>query len=122
MILQDLIAEVKKEKSTSLTDGELVGKLNEIESIVQDFLKTPSTERVSYSWEKDKAKTLVVGEPYSVMYGSYLKAQIDYVNEELQSYANNQAQFSADYDEWAAFAVRTGLYPKRENTSITGWW
>lgn len=121
MKLENLLTDVKKEKPTSLTNEYLTSRVNMIEASVQDFKEVPITERVSYEWPDNAQEHLIVEEPYSKLYISYLKACIDYANEELASYTNNQAQFSMDWDEWTAFMQRHGTAPKTAPSHIR-WW
>lgn len=122
MKLEKLMYDVNKEKPNSLSNEYLTGKVNEVEAIVQDFLEVPDADRVKYRWPDDSDKDLLVAEPYSRLYMSYLKACIDLANEELESYTNNQAQFGVDYQEWIGFIARHGLRPEVIPTKIRGWW
>lgn len=116
MKLIELIAKVKEEKPTSFTNEKLTAFVNEVEADVQEQLGIEATERKTYDYETDKEAELLVGSPYSRLYVSYLKAQIDYAAEEYQSYENNQAQHIADFREFVDMLVREGkvrVAPKR---------
>lgn len=121
MKLEQLLNDVKKEKPTSLTSEHLTARVNMVEASVQDFLEVPAAERVMYEWPDNGQETLIVEEPYSRLYVSYLKACIDYANEELQSYGNNQAQFESDWAEWVAYKQRHGTAPVT-SPSFVRWW
>ena len=109
MNLSELIEQVKEEKPNAFKEAKLISFINEIESDVQEELDLPQVARVKYvSIEADGDKQLLVESPYDRLYKSYLKAMIDYSNEEYQSYENNQAQHIADYKEWINHLVRTG--------------
>lgn len=58
--------------------------------------------------------TLIVPEPYSELYISYLAAQIDYWNGEIGRYNNNMAQYNTTYADFAAAMTRTHM-PKQNN-------
>lgn len=121
MKLEQLLNDVKKEKPTSLTSEHLTARVNMVEASVQDFLEVPAAERVMYEWPDNGQETLIVEEPYSRLYVSYLKACIDYANEELQSYGNNQAQFESDWAEWVAYKQRHGTAPVTSPNYVR-WW
>lgn len=122
MLLKQLIDQVKKEKPSNLSADYLTRKTNEVEAIVQEYLEVPIGERVSYVWPEDADKELKARDPYSRIYPAYLKACIDYTNEELESYVNNMAQFESDYAEFENFAASHGLVPQTAPMKIVGWW
>lgn len=122
MTLGELLELIKKEKPTGLSHEFVTRKVNEVEAIVQDYLEIPIGRRVSYVWPDDKERKLIVDAPYSRMYAAYLKASIDFANEELESYTNNMAQFESDYDEWVDFVIRHGRAPRTAPVKIKGWW
>lgn len=122
MKLDRLMIELKREKPNSLSNEYLTRKLNEVEAIVQDYLETPIGARVSYEWPEDMDSDLIVDDPHDRLYMSYLKACVDYANEELESYANNKAQFEVDYEEWRACVIRHGDAPKTAPFKVRGWW
>ena len=65
---------------------------------------------------------MIVPEPYSAIYISYLKAKIDYAQEEYESYGNNQAIFDDDMKNFKAWAIREGKIRKDLPTEIKNWW
>ncbi len=101
MTIQTLFDKVNKEKPNSFSEDHLLSFLNEIEAkvayeLIEDF--TP--------YEEADDTVLKAPSPYDMLYVSYLKAQIDYANEEIESYANNQAQHDLDYDSFVNWIVR----------------
>ena len=122
MKLTEAIQQVKREKPHSFSEDHCTVFINEVESMIQEFLGIPKNERIKYDWERDGNKALIVREPYSVLYISFLKAKIDYVSEEYESYANNQAQFVSDFDEFKAWAIRTDKVRKTLPSCIKNWW
>lgn len=114
MTISELITQVCEEKPNGFKNDKLVSFINDIEQDVQEELDIPTKDRVEYaSYSADQNKELIVKSPYSRLYKSYLKAQIDYANEEYQSYENNQAQHVADYHEFIDNLVRTGQSRKQ---------
>lgn len=109
MTLSQLINKVNAEKPNAFSEKHLTLFVTECEAMVQEYLGIKPQERVKYDWATDKDKELIAPPPFDGMYEAYLKAKMDYVNEEHQSYANNQAQFEVAWAEYKAFAVREGL-------------
>lgn len=105
MTIQALINKVQIEKPNSFADNKLLEFINEIEERVSEELREED-EFIPY--EEIDDTVLKVPAPYDVLYVSYLKAQIDYANEEIESYANNQVQHELDFDNFADWVVRTG--------------
>lgn len=122
MKLSECIQEVRSEKPNSFSEDVLTGYINEVEASVQDFLGVPTADFVVYHWEDHGNRELIAKHPHDVLYKSYLKAKIDFANEEYYSYQNNQAQFTADFEEWKAYAMRSGQVISDAPVKITGWW
>jgi hypothetical protein len=122
MKLSVCIEDVKQEKPNSFSDEKLIGFINELEAMVQEYLCVKPEDMIVYD-DKDVNKVeLLVPAPFDVMYKSWLKAKIDYCNEEYYSYANNQAQFESDYEEWQAYALSSGLVRSDIPQCIKNWW
>jgi hypothetical protein len=102
MTIKELIDKVQEEKPNTFSDEKLLSFVNEIESDVCDQLFEDFYEYTSVD-----ATELRVPEPYSRLYESYVKARIDYTNEELESYQNNQAQHVQDFKDFVDWVVRT---------------
>ena len=123
MTLREVLNKVNTEKPNSFTDAYLTKIVNEVEAMVYDYLETPDEDRIYYTLPDDIDVSLNIPEPYSSAYEAYLKARLDYANEEYELYSNNQAQFEADFDDWKAYAMRHGQVdtsglPER----IKNWW
>lgn len=101
MTIQKLFDKVNTEKPNSFSEEHLLSFLNEIEAkvayeLIEDF----------EPYEEADDTVLLAPAPYDMLYVSYLKAQIDYANEEIESYANNQAQHDLDFDKFTDWIVR----------------
>ena len=107
MKLAQVIQQVNEEKPNSFKEEKLTGYINEVEAEVQEQLGIK--DKITYEYGKDSNKELIVTAPYDKLYKSYLKANIDYANEEYASYENNQAQHIADFRDYADYVVRNGL-------------
>jgi len=107
MTLRDLLTKISEEKPHSFTDAKLISFVNEIEADVaeQYYIKEVPVYADNHT---DLDRRLLAPSPYDRLYVSYVKAMIDYSNEEYDSYANNQAQHVQDFREFADWVVRTG--------------
>lgn len=122
MKIATLIESVSREKPNAFNRDDLTEYVNEIEAMVQDYLGVEPSEMIRYAWKNDGDKELIVKPPYDVLYKAYLKAKIDYANEEYESYSNNQAQFTSDYEDWQAYAMRSGMVINDMPRAFTNWW
>lgn len=113
MTIRDLLNRIQKEKPNSFTEADLIAFLNEVEAQVADELHIEDVP-VYEDNHTDLDEVLLVPAPYDRLYISYLKAMIDYTNEEYESYTNNQAQHVQDFRDFVDWVVRTG---RAENTN-----
>ena len=104
MTIQELIDKVQEEKPNSFDTEKLIEFINEIESDVAEQL---SDDFDPYTTD-DLQEELIVRYPYDRLYVSYLKAQIDYANEEYPSYQLNADQHGVDFTDFLNWIVRTG--------------
>jgi len=109
MTINELITKVRAEKPNSFTDAQLYSFINQIEAEVAEQLRV-ATKVYSYTSAQvnDGNKVLLAKPPYDRLYISWIKAQIDYAQEEYESYSNNQAQHVADFRDFVDWTVRTG--------------
>ena len=110
MTLRDLLNKISDEKPNSFSEAKLISFVNEVEAEVAEELHMDKEDVPVYVYEHDEDldKVLIVSAPYDRLYISYVKAMIDYTNEEYDSYANNQAQHVQDYRDFVDWVVRTG--------------
>lgn len=109
MTLSDLITTIKQEKPSQNSDATLLRWINELEMRIQESLNVPRDEWITYTLA-DGSEELIMPAPYDNVYLTWLKAKIDYVNQDFESYSNYQAMFNAEYTEAKAFAYRTGMF------------
>jgi hypothetical protein len=103
MTIQALIDKVQEEKPNSFGTDRLLGFINEIEA---DVVHQIHDEPVTYTAD-DMETELKAPAPYDRLYVSYVKAMIDYANEEYASYQNNQMQHVQDFRDYLDWVVRT---------------
>ena len=116
MTLRDLLNKISEEKPNSFSEAKLISFVNEVEAEVAEELHIDNVP-VYTDNHVDLDETLLVHAPYDRLYISYVKAMIDYTNEEYESYANNQAQHVQDYRDFVDWVVRTGQVAR--NNAVT---
>ena len=92
MRLSECIEAVNREKPNGFETEDLTRYVNEIEAVVSEYLEIPKDDRAEYDWKEDGHKTMLVPAPYDVLYLSFLKAKIDYANEEYESYSRRSSK------------------------------
>ena len=114
MTVSQLITKIREEKPNSFTDSKLYGFINEIEAEVAEQLGE-EPERYSYTSASvnDGDEELMAPSPYDRLYESWMKAKIDYANEEYDSYSNNQAQHIQDFRDFTDYVIRADLRDKK---------
>lgn len=133
MTLLELLNKVNTEKPNSFSNGYLMNLVNEVEAQVYDYLETPDSMRIYHVLSEietveDPEDTgldgeLLIPDPYSTAYESYIRARLDYANEEFDLYANDTEQFNSDMDSWKAYAMRHGQVDTSDlPNKITNWW
>lgn len=110
MTVNELLKRVDEQKPNAFSVAQKVSWLNDIETQIQEFLGYDGSRWVVYTdSDEDRAKELIVDRPYSNVYVAWLKAKIDFDNEEYESYQNNQAQFASEFASFKSYALRNGL-------------
>ena len=127
MTIRDLLNKINKEKPSSFTEAELIAFVNEVEAEVAEQLGITDEDVPVYTYEHDSEldRVLLAPAPYDRLYVSYVKMQIDYSQEEYDSFANNQAQHTQDFQDFTDWVVREGKvsrtkYPRRFR-NVTRW-
>ena len=104
MTIKGLIDKVKEEKPNTFTDTKLLSFVNEIETEVSEQLCEDFTPYTAVDTTE-----LLAPEPYSRLYVSYVKAMVDYANEEYASYQLNQMQHTQDFTDFINWIVRENV-------------
>lgn len=102
MTIKGLIDKVKEEKPNTFTDAKLLSFVNEIETEVAEQLSEESFE----PYAAVDTTELIVPAPYDRLYVSYVKAMVDYANEEYASYQLNAEQHTQDFKDFLDWSVR----------------
>ena len=105
MTLRDLLKKISDEKPNSFTEAKLISFVNEAEADVAKQLNT-SEVPVYTDNHTDLDRVLLAPSPYDRLYVSYVKAMIDYSNEEYATYQLNQAQYELDFQNFEDWVVR----------------
>lgn len=117
MKLGQVIAMVDDIKPNAFGNDTKTKWINEAEGMVQTevFLLAPD-EIVTYDYERDKEKDLMVRPPHDKLYWSYLTAMIDFANGEYDRYQNTVQMFNSHFGEfmrWFATCYRPADFPRR---------
>lgn len=104
MTIQSLINKVQEEKPNTFQTNKYLEYITEIEADVADQVNMD----IPVYTEDDLGAELIVPAPYDRLYVSYVKAMIDYANEEYASYQLNQMQHVQDFTDFVNWLVRTG--------------
>lgn len=102
MTINELITRVNTEKPNSFQTEDLLKYINAIEAEVAEQLGVAAEVYTS----DDLGSELLAPSPYDRLYISWLKANIDFANEEYASYENNQAQHIQDFMDFTDYIVR----------------
>lgn len=120
MTVNELITLVREEKPNSFSNAKLVSYINELEQDAGEQLKL---YEIPVHTLTNLDENLVVPAPHDDIYAPYLKAKIDWANEEYASYQNNQAQFEQNFANFINWIVTTGqIEDKRKPTRFKGVW
>lgn len=103
MKISELINKVQEEKPNTFSDAKIISFITEIEAEVAEQLQ----EELPEYTEADVNKILLAPTPYDRLYVSYVKAMVDYANEEYASYQLNAEQHTQDFRDFVDWVVRT---------------
>mgnify|MGYP006978482747 CR=1 FL=1 len=99
--LKSVIEYVDEIKPNAFSNEAKTQWLNECEGLVQtEVLLLADAELVSYSYDTDKDKELLVKHPHVKIYWAYLTAMIDFANGEYNKYQNTMQMFNAFFGEY----------------------
>lgn len=101
MTIQGLITKVRNEKPNTFTDAHMLSFVNEIEEDVAEQLEEDFTPYTAVDTTE-----LLCPAPYDRLYVSYVKAMVDYANEEYASYQLNAEQHAQDFRDFVNWTVR----------------
>lgn len=87
----------------------LIGWLNEIEGQVLDQVVNKAqgfdVEFVPFA-EDDSERELTVPDRFQDVYVNYIRAKVDFTNQETERYNNDAAMFEASWKEYASWHIR----------------
>lgn len=87
----------------------LIGWLNEIEGQVLDQVVNKAQrfdiEFVPFT-EDDTERELTVPDRFQDVYINYIRAKVDFTNQETERYNNDAAMFEASWKEYASWHIR----------------
>lgn len=90
----------------------LIGWLNEIEGQAIDQVinraQGNDLQFIPYT-EDDTDRELAIPDRFQDVYINYIRAKVDFANQETERYNNDAAMFDAAWKEYAAWHIRTHL-------------
>ncbi len=99
--LKSVIEYVDEIKPNAFSNEAKTQWVNECEGLVQtEVLLLADTELISYSYDTDKDKELLVKHPHVKIYWAYLTAMVDFANGEYNKYQNTMQMFNAFFGEY----------------------
>lgn len=99
--LKSVIEYVDEIKPNAFSNEAKTQWVNECEGLVQtEVLLLADAELISYSYDTDKDKELLVKHPHVKIYWAYLTAMIDFANGEYNKYQNTMQMFNAFFGEY----------------------
>lgn len=99
--LKSVIEYVDEIKPNAFSNEAKTQWVNECEGLVQtEVLLLADTELISYSYNTDKDKELLVKHPHVKIYWAYLTAMVDFANGEYNKYQNTMQMFNAFFGEY----------------------
>ncbi len=122
--LKDVIAYVDEIKPNAFSNDAKTQWINEVEGLVQtEVLLLADAELISYSYDTDKDKELLVKHPHVKIYWTYLTAMVDFANGEYNKYQNTVQMFNAffgEYMRWFALCYHPAD-THGEDDGLDGW-
>lgn len=112
MTLRELINKIAKEKPHSFTEADIIAFVNQVEAeVAEQFNMSEAPQYMDNHTDLDIE--LLAPSPYSRLYVSYVKSQIDYANEEYASYQLNAEQHTQDFRDFIDWIVRERIAGSR---------
>lgn len=109
MTIRDLLNKISKEKPNSFSEADLISFVNEVEAEVAEQLHEFEAPVYTFEHDDELDRILLAPAPYDRLYISYVKMQMDFANEEWDSYANDQAQHVQDFRDFTDWVVRENV-------------
>ncbi len=110
MTLKQVIDFVDEIKPNAFSNDAKTVWINEVEGYVQTEVFLLNVDDIlTYSYEEDKDKELLVNAPHSKVYWIYLSAMIDFANGEYGEYQNSMQmynEFMGEFMRWFAREYR----------------
>ena len=121
MTLADLIAYVDQIRPNAFDKEQETGWINEIEHKVYDQVINKAVGNITndptpYFYDQNAETELLVEDAHKAVYVTYLLAQMDYANMELDRYNADAAMHQAAWQEYAAEYRRNHMPRNHELT------
>lgn len=122
MTLAELIAYVDQIRPNAFDKDQKTGWINEIEhkiyeQVLNKAVGNTTTDPTPYSYDLNAETALLVEETHRDVYVTYLLAQMDYANMEIDRYNADAAMHQAAWQDYAAEYRRNHL-PKTHELTV----
>lgn len=99
--LSGVIQMVDDIKPNAFSNETKTAWINEVEGMVQTQVLLWASEQIlTYTYEDDQDKQLLVSPPHDKLYWTYLAAMIDFANGEYNKYQNTMQLFNSCFGEF----------------------
>lgn len=108
MTLKEVIDMVDVIKPNAFDEDTKTVWINEVEGYVQtEVMLLALDDVITYTWDTDKNKELLVRPPHTKIYWTYLCAMIDFANGEYSKYQNTSQMYNEFMGEFTRWFART---------------
>ncbi len=123
MTIAQAIAQSSALKPGLFSDSDKTAWLSQLDGqidaeIIRTHEGAPETAFAPYTQETDPGTQLLIPDPYSKLYVSYLCAQMDFYSAEYARFNNTQRRFELDFREAADWYNRTRLPLKQSGIHL----
>lgn len=113
MRINELLEEITVLNGQQYDEKMLIGWLNEIEAQAVDQVinKADGYNIVfrPYSAEEDMESQLMIQDQFRDVYINYIRAKIDFMNQETEQYNNDVAMYEASWKAYASWHIRNHM-------------
>lgn len=113
MKVSELMEDITVINGQQYDEKMIIGWLSEIEAQAVDQVINRAEGNnivfMPYSVEEDMERELLIPERFRDVYSNYIRAKIDYMNQETERYNNDAAMFDASWKEYASWHIRNHM-------------
>ena len=122
MRVAEIIANVDRLRPNQYDSEQKTRWLSEIEGMIaEDVINMAEGNELefdSYNYENDAEKETMLPNRFTDIYIHYIKAKIEFYDDETQQYNNEVAAYQSAYDQYAAWYRRNHMPKQRANIIV----